>query len=325
MKYQQWHEDCLKLSEQGLSGRKIAKKLGMGKTQINDVIKAHKEGVLQLSSPEKKEIVYCYLDLETSFMQSYHFDIWQINIPMSQVIKQSHLLSASWAFNDEEVQGVRLTPDDVKTENDLDVVVNLIEAINKSDVIVTFNGKKFDIKKLNTRALYWGLPPVVTPRHIDLMQDAKRLFKFPSNSMQNISQYLGENGKISTGGTRLWQRCAEYENYDVCDAALQEMLDYNLQDIEATRDLHKRFMGWSKNTPNIATITKQVQGRNLKEDTELLCVHCGSNDVSKIMINGVAKQGYSAVSSFELYRCGESNCRGVSRVNASGKALVNYI
>lgn len=325
MNYQQWHQDALSLHQSGLSGRKIAKKLGRGKSQINDMIKAYKEGTLQLKEPKKKELVYCYFDLETSFMQGYFFDIWQVNIPMSQVTKQSHLLSASWAINDDEPVGIRLTPEDVKTGNDLEVVVKLIEAINSCDVAVTFNGKKFDVKKLNTRALYWGLPPVVIPRHIDLMQDAKRLFKFPSNSMQNISQYLGEDGKISTGGSRLWQRCAEFENYEVCDAALQEMLDYNLQDINATRDLHKRFMGWSKNTPNIGTITKQVQGKDLKEDTELLCVHCGSSDVSKIMIDGTAKQGYTSVSSFDLYRCGESTCRGVSRVNASGKALVNYI
>lgn len=325
MKYQDWHSVALNLSSQGLSGRKIAKKIGKAKSSVNDVLKAYREGLLDLNKKEGKKLKYCYFDLETSFMISYHFDIWNINIPMSQVIKQSHLLSASWAFNDEEPQGIRLTPEDVKTGNDLEVVVKLIEAINKADCIVTFNGKKFDVKKLNTRALYWGLPPVVIPRHIDLMQDAKRVFKFPSNSMQNISQYLGENGKIATGGSRLWQRCSEYENYEVCDSALQEMLDYNLQDINATRDLHRRFMGWSKNTPNIGVMTKQVQGKDLKEDTELLCVHCGSSDVSKILVDGVAKQGYTSVSSFDLYRCGEKTCRGVSRVNASGKSLVNYI
>ena len=324
MKHQVWHESVLELYKQNMSGRKIAKELGMPKSTVNDFLKAYRDAG-KLDKKEDKKLKYLYWDLETSYMQGYFFDIWNINIAMSQVTKQSHLLSASWAMNDEEPVGVRLTPEDVKTGNDLEVVVKLIEAINSCDVVVTFNGKKFDVKKLNTRALYWGLPPVVIPRHVDLMQDAKRLFKFPSNSMQNISQYLGEDGKISTGGSRLWQRCAEYKNYDACDSALQEMLTYNLQDIVATRDLHKRFMGWSKNTPNIATITKQVQGRDLKEDTELLCIHCGSNDVSKIMVDGVAKKGYTAVSSFDLYRCGESNCRGVSRVNASGKALVNYI
>ena len=324
MKHQVWHESVLELYKQNMSGRKIAKELGMPKSTVNDFLKAYRDAG-KLDKKEDKKLKYLYWDLETSYMQGYFFDIWNINIAMSQVTKQSHLLSASWAMNDEEPVGVRLTPEDVKTGNDLEVVVKLIEAINSCDVVVTFNGKKFDVKKLNTRALYWGLPPVVIPRHVDLMQDAKRLFKFPSNSMQNVSQYLGLDGKIATGGSRLWQRCAEYENYDACDSALQEMLTYNLQDINVTRDLHKRFMGWSKNTPNIATITKQVQGRDLKEDTELLCIHCGSNDVSKIMVDGVAKKGYTAVSSFDLYRCGESNCRGVSRVNASGKALVNYI
>ena len=324
MKYQTWHNEVISLSKSGMSGRKIAEKLGMAKTTVSDMLKEYKNGTLELAET-KKEVRYLYWDLETSFMQGYFFDVWQINIPLSQVTKQSHLLSASWAINDEKPTGVRLTPEQVKTGDDLHVVVKLIEAINNSDVIVTFNGKKFDTKKLNTRALYWGLPPVVYPRHIDLMQDAKRLFKFPSNSMQNISNYLGESGKIATGGTRLWQRCAEYENYDVCENALQEMLDYNLQDIVATRDLHKQFMGWSKNTPNISTITKQVTGEDLNVNHDLLCVHCGSSDVNKIVIDGVTKQGYTSVSSFDLYRCGENSCRGVSRGNASGKALVNYI
>lgn len=325
MNYQDWHQEAIALHQDGMSGRKIAKQIGKAKSSVNDVLKAYREGTLQTNKPKKKELVYCYFDLETSLMQGYFFDIWEQNIPMSRVTKQSHLLSASWAFNDSEPQGVRMTPEDVKTGNDLEIVVKLIEALNSCDVAVSFNGRRFDFKKLNTRAIYWGLPPVVIPKNIDLMLDAKRLFKFPSNSMQNISDYLSLDGKISTSSSRLWERCMEYDNYDVCDNALQEMLTYNLQDIRATRDLHYKFMGWSKTTPNIATITKKVQGKDLKEDTNLLCIHCGSSDVSKIMIDGVAKQGYTSVSSFDLYRCGESSCRGVSRVNASGKALVNYI
>lgn len=325
MKYQNWHKECIELSKKNLSGRKIAKKLGMGKTQCNDVIKAYREGTLELKEPTKKELVYCYFDLETSLMQGYFFDIWEQNIPMSRVTKQSHLLSASWAFNDEPAQGVRLTPEDVKTGNDLHVVVSLIEALNSCDVAVSFNGRRFDFKKLNTRAIYWGLPPVVIPKNIDLMLDAKRLFKFPSNSMQNISDYLSLDGKISTSSTRLWERCMEFENYEVCNEALQEMLDYNIQDINATRDLHYKFLGWSKTTPNMSTLTKSIQGRNLKEDTQLLCTHCGSEDVSEIMVDGEPKKGYTAVSSFSLFRCGNATCRGVSRVNSTGKALVNYI
>ena len=146
-----------------------------------------------------------FWDLESSLMEGMFFRIWQENIQFKRITKQSHLLTASWAFNDEPVQGVRITPDDVATSNDFDIVVKMVQAINKADIIVTFNGKRFDSKLLNTRALFWGLPPIKPVKHIDLFEQSKRLFKFPSNSMQNISMYLGENGKLATSSD-LWER-----------------------------------------------------------------------------------------------------------------------
>ena len=101
MNYKQWHQEALELHQGGLSGRKIAKQLGMGKTQVNDMLKAYRNGTLEMSEPEKKEVRYLYWDLENSFMQGYFFDIWQVNIPISQVTKHSHLLTAAWAVNDE--------------------------------------------------------------------------------------------------------------------------------------------------------------------------------------------------------------------------------
>ncbi len=312
MNIREWHKDALALYNEGMSGRKIAKALGMGKSQVNDYLKFHREGL----EGRDKKIKYLYWDLESSLMGCLSFGIWQVNIPISRVTKHSHLLSNSWAFDDEEPQGMRLTPEQVKTGDDLAIVIKTIELIQKADVIVTFNGKKFDCKLLNTRAIFWGLPPVVYPKHIDLMQDAKRVFKFPSNSMQNISMYLGQEGKIATGGTALWERCFKWEDHEECEKALKEMLTYGKQDIIPTRELHRRFIGWSKTTPNIGMITKTL---NDKKDG-LNCVHCGSDDVT-IM----DKVGYTALSSFDLYRCGNTTCRGVSRVNSSGKNLVNYL
>lgn len=312
--HRDWHNKAVELSEKGMSGRKIAKVLGMGKSQVNDFLAHYRENSKPID--DKQGLNYLYWDLESSLMGCLSFGIWNQNIPASRITKHSHLLSNSWAFNDEEPQGLRLTPEQVKTGDDLDIVIKTIELIQKADVIVTFNGKKFDCKLLNTRALFWGLPPVVYPKHIDLMQDAKRVFKFPSNSMQNISMYLGQEGKIATNGTGLWERCYKWEDYEECDKALEEMLRYGIQDIIPTRALHQRFMGWSKNTPNIGMITKHVTDKK----HGLNCVHCGSDDV--IMMD---KVGYTAMSSFDLYRCGNTACRGVSRVNASGKNLVNYL
>lgn len=320
MKYQSWHKDCIELSEKGLSGRKIAKQLGMGKTQINDVLKSYREGTLQLSEPEPKKLNILYWDLESSLMGTLTFGIWNQNISGNRITKHSHLLSNSWAFNDEPPQGVRLSPEDVKSSNDLMVVVDSIKAIEKADLLISFNGKRFDVPLLKTRALLHGLPPIKFPPHLDLMQEAKKNFRFPSNSMQNISLYLGEHGKLATSGRNLWERCYHYQNYDDCNEALAQMLEYGLQDIDATRDLHKRLQGWFKSPVNIGLITKEINGVNTKDNHDLLCPHCSSKDVDKI-----GSKAYTSVSSFNIYRCGNSVCRGLSRDNAAGTKLVNYI
>lgn len=319
MNFQQWHKNCIELSSQGLSGRKIAKKLGMGKTQVNDVLKAHREGLLQLEKPKEKKLNILYWDLESSLMGTLTFGLWNQNISGNRITKFPHLLSNSWAFNEEDPQGVRLDPKDVAEGNDLLVVTDTIRAIEKSDLIVSFNGKRFDVPLLKTRALSLGLPPIKFPPHIDLMQEAKRNFRFPSNSMQNISLYLGEHGKLATSGRNLWERCYHHENYEDCDEALAQMLEYGLQDITATRDLHKRLQGWFKSPVNIGMITKEINGVNTKDNHELLCPHCASKDVDKI-----GSKAYTSVSSFDIYRCGSSLCRGLSRSNAAGTKLVNY-
>ena len=319
MNYKDWHSVALELSSQGLSGRKIARQIGKAKSSVNDMLKAYREGTLELSEPEPKKLNVLYWDLESSLMGTLTFGLWNQNISGNRITKHSHLLSNSWAFNDEPPQGVRLSPEDVAEGNDLLVVVDTIRAIEKSDLIISFNGKKFDVPLLKTRALLHGLPPIKFPPHLDLMQEAKRNFRFPSNSMQNISLYLGEHGKLATSGRNLWERCYHFQNYDDCNDALAQMLEYGLRDIDATRDLHKRLQGWFKSPVNIGLITKEINGVNTKDNHDLLCPHCSSKDVDKI-----GSKAYTSVSSFNIYRCGNSACRGLSRDNAAGTKLVNY-
>ena len=306
------NDQIMNLHNAGYSSRKICKMIDWSETKkstVNNIINRNK------SSVNVKQPRILFFDLESSLMQGYFFGMWQQNINMRRINKLTHLLSVSWAYNDGEVVGYRLTPEDVKTGNDFDVVVKMVEAINNSDIIVTFNGKRFDSKLINTRALFWGLPPTKIVKHIDLMEQAKRVFKFPSNSMDNISKYLGLDGKIKTSSSSLWERCIEYQNYDECDNALSEMLTYNKQDIVVTRALYKRMQGWMKSAPNIGTITSEITGNKT-----LRCIHCGSDDIHPM--NDLT---FTAVSSFELYRCGNVGCRGISRITKNGKNLTGVV
>lgn len=320
MNYQEWHQSAIELHQSGLSGRKIAKQLGKAKSSVNDMIKAYREGTLETSKPEIKKPKILYFDLECSLMQAYTFNIWNTNIAGSRINKHSHLLSNSWAFDDEEVQGIRLTPEQVKAGDDLLVVIDMIKAIEQADVLVSYNGISFDKRVLNTRALYHNLPPIRWGKHFDVMREIKKNFKFPSNSMDNVSAYLGIEGKNTSNHQKLWERCFEWWNHEECEEALKQMLVYGKQDIVVLRNLHKRIMGWDKSGVNIGLITKEINGVNTKDNHELLCSHCGSKDVDKL-----TPKGYTTTTSYSVYRCGNSSCRGLSKSNAAGTKLVNYI
>lgn len=312
-KEQPWHCKAVELSEMGFSGRQIAKALGRGKSQINDYLKHLREKDLVVAEKNIKGLNILYWDLENSLMEGRFFRVRDENIPPHRITKHSHLLSIAWAFNDEQPQSMRLKPEDVKTSNDLALVVKMIELINKADAIVTYNGKRFDWGVLCTRALFYGLPPIKKVPHIDLFQDTKS-FRFPSRSMQAVSMYLGLDGKIATSGGMLWERCANWWDYDDCEEALVSMEIYNRQDIVATRDLHYRLQGWGTSV-NVGTVINEKTS-----DDSLRCIHCGSKNVSKM-----DKLAITAASSFQLYRCDETDCRGISRVTANGKRLTKAI
>ena len=135
-----------------------------------------------------------------------------------------------------------------------------------------------------------------------------------------MSAYLGIEGKNTSNHQKLWERCFEWWNHEECEEALKQMLVYGKQDIVVLRNLHKRIMGWDKSGVNMGLITKEINGVNTKDNHELLCSHCGSKDVDKL-----TSKGYTTATSYSVYRCGNSTCRGLSKSNAAGTKLVNYI
>lgn len=324
-----WQEKALEYFNQGLSSRKICKKLGWETTKkstINTFLKPYREALLlsplnKLTNEvvknvkEKRELQVLYFDIENSPEEGYFWNRWKTNIAECQVKRYSHILTVAWAFNDGEVQTTKISVDDVANEDDLTAVVDLAQAINKADIIVGFNSKKFDIKVLKTRMIKHGLPPLKPVKHIDIYQTAKSQMRFPSNSMDNIAKYLGYSDlKIKTNFD-LWKRCLDTGNFQVSNNALEEMRVYNKHDIVITRNLYKKFQGWTTGV-NVGTIVNKIE----PENHTLRCSKCGSDD-----IHAMEDFTYTQTSGFGLYRCGNEECRGVSRITSNGKNLVGVV
>lgn len=172
------------------------------------------------------------------------------------------------------------------------------ELLSECDVLLTFNGKSFDHKHLQREFLVSGLTPPVPYQHIDLYQVARRQFRFTSNKLDYIAQYLGLDGKVKHSGFDLWKRCM------AGDAdAWEEMKSYSMRDSDVLVELYDRLIPWIPQHPSAALADGVARG----------CVRCASVNM---MERGTTATNVSKFRLFQCMDCG-SWLREVRRVAGS--------
>ncbi len=70
--------------------------------------------------------------------------------------------------------------------------------LDEADAIVHYNGSRFDIPILHKEFLLAGMPPPAPAKQIDLLQVARRQFRFVSNKLDYVSQALGLGSKTDS-------------------------------------------------------------------------------------------------------------------------------
>src|SRR5437762_2060834 len=93
------------------------------------------------------------------------------------------------------------------TRTDRAIVQELRDLMDQADIVVAHNGNAFDIKTINSRIIYHSFLPPSPFQSVDTKNAAKRAFRFPSNSLDNLAKYFGFGSKDNTGGFQLWQQC----------------------------------------------------------------------------------------------------------------------
>lgn len=77
------------------------------------------------------------------------------------------------------------------------------DALQKYDIVVTWNGIKFDIPFLNTRLQRWGSKEVMLGKHKDLMYTARFKMRLHSASLESVSSHLRINDKYGIAKTKM--------------------------------------------------------------------------------------------------------------------------
>lgn len=141
------------------------------------------------------------------------------------------------------VEGFRKGPSIV---DDRDLVNDYARALEKYDIIVSWNGKMFDIPVLNGRLAYHGLPPVNVAMHIDAMYYAGMgQMRIGRRSLQSVSEYFEAANRKTPLSVRTWDKAmsGDDEAYELivehCDADVLVLRDVFMSIKRQIRNIHR--------------------------------------------------------------------------------------
>lgn len=201
------------------------------------------------------------MDIETAPNTVYTWGLFKQNVSINQIVEPGRMMcwAAQWVGSKEVLFASEFHHDDM--------IPYLWELMDEADVIVTYNGKRFDIPTINKEFAKAGLAPPSRYRQVDLYQVVKSNFRFASNKMDFVCQELGLGSKTQHTGMILWRQCM-----GGVAKAWKLMRKYCRQDVKLTTRLYLKLLPWIKNHPN--------HGMYVDSD-DPICPNCGSDHVIK--------------------------------------------
>ena len=133
---------------------------------------------------------------------------------------------------------------DFETQQQL--VQSLADLLDEADISIAHNGINFDDRMANTFFITNGVDRPSPRKSIDTLRVARRKFRFPSNSLDDLGEYLGLGGKAETTYGSIW------EDFISGDAEAAELMRrYNERDVELLEDIYLKLRPYIDNHPNM--------------------------------------------------------------------------
>lgn len=234
-------------------------------------------------------------DIETAPIIGYVWGLYDQNIGLNQIKSDWHVLSwsAKWLGEKEIMYADQRNAR--RIEDDSRILKQIWKLLDDADVVITQNGIKFDVKKLNARFIKHGFQPTSSFKHIDTLKLAKKHFGFTSNKLEYLSNTLNTKTKKMTtrkfDGFSLWRECLAKNM-----KAWAEMEKYNKADVLALEQVYKKLIPWDSSI-----------NFNLYSDEPTQTCKCGSTSFLKRGFH------YTASGKFQRLRC--NKCGAETREN----------
>jgi DNA polymerase elongation subunit (family B) len=230
-----------------------------------------------------------FLDIETAPNTAYVWGFFDQNISQEQVEESSYVLC--WAAKWYGEKQIHFASAEKKTHRE--VLKPVHKLLDEADVVIHYNGTKFDIPTLNREFIKYGFTPPSPYKQLDLLRVVRRAFRFESNKLAYVTEALGLHTKAEHEGFKLWVKCMKGDR-----EAWKAMEAYNRTDVKIMEPLYERLRPWIDKHPTIRATSDGMS-----------CPKCGGLKVQKRGLQVAISRTYTR------YHCQE--CGGWFRSNKS--------
>ena len=213
-----------------------------------------------------------FYDIETSYniVKSWRIG-FNINLNMEDIIQERAIITIAYKWEGEEDVTV-LSWD---KGCDKKIIKDFVKVMSEADELVGHNVDRYDTKFIMARALKHNISVLPKYQSTDTLKLAKKHFMLNSNKLDYIAQYLGIGHKTKHRGLSMWDDIILRND----PQALEEMIEYNVQDVFLTEQVYHKLMEYS--LPKVNHASKQTGDKHT-------CPQCGSDhaELHKTYISG---------------------------------------
>lgn len=185
------------------------------------------------------------LDIETSPIIAMVWGTKDQNIANNQILKDWKIIA--WSAKKLEAPKNEIIYKDLRKDPDMNdkvIVEPLVKLLDKIDIVITYNGKRFDLPKVAARTILNKIKPNSKVRHFDVWELVAKVAAFTSTKFEYISEHVNKKYKKLTHskfpGMELWKECLMGNT-----AAWNEMKLYNIQDTLGTEESALFLKEWA--------------------------------------------------------------------------------
>ena len=227
-----------------------------------------------------------FFDIETSPNIGLFWSAgYKQQIDYSNIIEERAIICICYKWEDEkEVYALNWD----KKHSDKKMLEQFIEVANQATELVGHNGDKFDLSWIRTRCLFHKInmfPKYVT---IDTLKVARSKFRFNSNRLNYIANYLGIGQKIKTEFD-LWKSILLHDD----PKAMEKMIKYCKMDVILLEKVFKYLNNHIEVKSHYGVLFGTDRGT---------CPECGSDDII-VNLRRTTATGIKKI----MYRCNTCN------------------